>query len=143
MEQDEPADPGNVGLLGAPAPVTRTQSFAHPIQESRLSRRGWRRLSHGNRRVVRRRIQDCGENGSAHDAGIIDLRDGRRQRVAESIRKPRLSDEIERHPRLPRQRLQLLEHHLAQRNAVAQAIGAAAELDLARDEDLVHAVGQL
>src|SRR5713226_10566558 len=50
---------------------------------------------------------------------------------------------VERYRRLLRQRPQLVVHHLAQRDAVAQAIGAEAELDLACDEDLVHAVGQL
>src|SRR5256885_14117232 len=41
------------------------------------------------------------------------------------------------------QRLELLDLHLAQRDPVAQPVCAETELDLARDEDLVHAARQL
>jgi hypothetical protein len=65
MEEDVPADPGDVRLLGAPAPVARLKCVANPVEEPGL---GWTRvggLADRERRNVRDVARDRIPDGCA------------------------------------------------------------------------------
>jgi hypothetical protein len=58
MEEDESADPGDVGLLGAPASVARAERVADAVEQPGLPRSGRRRLFHGEPRFLRQGIRN-------------------------------------------------------------------------------------
>jgi len=86
MEEDEPADPRQIGTLGAPAEMPDARGFPDAVEKSRRARRGWVGLAHPPHGAGRAGIPDPGARPRSH--GVEDSAFPRRAQECGGIDTP-------------------------------------------------------